>query len=97
MYDICRDIFPCISPDQTGFVNGRYIGCNVHRILNLQNLCKERDINGLLLSLDFQKDVDMLDWDILCIGIFWIPLIGFPLHVLALSARASVPIMGTAI
>ena len=52
-----------ISTDQNGFVPGRYIGLNIHRILNLIELCKNKDINGLLLNIDFEKAFDCIEWD----------------------------------
>lgn len=33
-----------ITPDRTGFVPGRYIGCNFQRIQNFLYLCKEEKI-----------------------------------------------------
>ena len=52
-----------ISDDQNGFVPNRYIGLNIHRILNLIEICKQEDINGLLLNIDFEKAFDCIEWD----------------------------------
>jgi len=52
-----------ISQDQNGFVPGRYIGLNIHRIINLIELCKTGDINGVLLNIDFEKAFDCIEWD----------------------------------
>jgi len=52
-----------ISEDQNGFVPGRYIGININRILNLIELCKDNQINGVLLNIDFEKAFDCIEWD----------------------------------
>jgi len=52
-----------VSEDQNGFVPGRYIGLNIHRILNLIELCKSNNINGILLNIDFEKAFDCIEWD----------------------------------
>jgi len=52
-----------ISEDQNGFVPGRYIGLNINRILNLIELCKDNQINGVLLNIDFEKAFDCIEWD----------------------------------
>jgi len=62
--DRCRDTLPhIINPDQTGFVPGRYIGTNIFRTLNLQDHCKDNNINGTLLNLDFEKAFDSIEWN----------------------------------
>jgi hypothetical protein len=52
-----------ISTDQSGFVKERYIGCNIQRIQNLIELCKEDHINGSLINIDFEKAFDTIGWD----------------------------------
>jgi len=52
-----------VSDDQNGFVPGRYIGLNIHRILNLIEICKINKINGILLNIDFEKAFDCIEWD----------------------------------
>jgi len=52
-----------VSDDQNGFVPGRYIGLNIHRILNLIEICKNNNINGILLNIDFEKAFDCIEWD----------------------------------
>ena len=44
-----------ISPDQTGFVDNRYIGCNIQRLENPKKVCLEENINGVLININFEK------------------------------------------
>jgi exonuclease III len=52
-----------ISTDQSGFVKGRYIGCNIQRIQNMIELCKSNQINGSLINIDFEKAFDTIEWE----------------------------------
>ena len=61
--DRCKDLVPkIISTDQTGFVNGRYIGTNIIRIQNLIAHCTNNGINGTLINVDFEKAFDSIEW-----------------------------------
>ena len=51
-----------IHPDQTGFVKGRYIGENIRLISDIMEQTKKLNCPGILLSLDFQKAFDTLEW-----------------------------------
>ena len=51
-----------ISEDQTGFVPGRYIGDNVRLIYDLIYHLNENDLPGLLVSIDFEKAFDSVNW-----------------------------------
>ena len=51
-----------IHPDQTGFVKGRYIGENIRLITAIMEQTKLQNIPGILLSLDFRKAFDSLEW-----------------------------------
>ena len=64
-----------ISSDQNGFVPGRFIGLNIHRILNLIDLCEKNQINGLLLNIDFEKAFDCVEWDFIYTAL---KVFGFP-------------------
>ena len=44
-----------ISPEQSGFISGRYIGDNTRLIYDLMYCCENSDITGLLMLVDFQK------------------------------------------
>lgn len=51
-----------ISCDQTGFINGRYIGENTGLIYDIMNYTDEINIPGLLLKIDFEKAFDTTSW-----------------------------------
>jgi hypothetical protein len=51
-----------ISTDQSGFVKGRYIGCNIQRIQNTIEMCKMENLNGTLVNIDFEKAFDTIEW-----------------------------------
>ena len=51
-----------INNDQTGFLKGRFIGENIRLIDSLVNYTSTKNIPGLLLSLDFEKAFDTLEW-----------------------------------
>ena len=51
-----------IHPDQTGFVKDRYIGENIRLISDIMEQTKKLNCSGILLSLDFQKAFDTLEW-----------------------------------
>ena len=52
-----------IHKDQTGFINGRYIGENLLKIISIIEFCDENDIPGLLISIDFEKAYDQVEWN----------------------------------
>ena len=63
MANRCKKLLPSIiGTDQSGFVEHRYIGCNIMRLHNLIDLCKEEELNGLLLNIDFEKAFDSIEW-----------------------------------
>ena len=51
-----------INIDQTGFIKGRYIGQNITNIIDILHCCEQEDISGVLISVDFVKAFDSLDW-----------------------------------
>ena len=51
-----------IHPDQTGFVKGRYIDENIRLIADVMEQTRKVNLSGILLSLDFQKAFDTLEW-----------------------------------
>ena len=50
-----------ISPNQTGFLKGRYIGENVRIIQEIIENVNSQDKSGLILFTDFQKAFDSID------------------------------------
>ena len=51
-----------IKHDQTGFIKGRYIGENIRLKIDAMEYTKVLDIPGILVSLDFRKTFDSLEW-----------------------------------
>ena len=51
-----------INNDQTGFLKGRFVEENTLLINSLICYAKEQNIPGLLLSLDFGKAFDTIEW-----------------------------------
>ena len=52
-----------IHPDQTGFVKGRYIGDNLRLVYDLIHFLDNNNLPGLLVSIDFEKAFDSVNWD----------------------------------
>ena len=51
-----------VHSDQTGFIKGRYIGQNIRLIIDIMEHTKSQNIPSILVSLDFQKAFDSLEW-----------------------------------
>ena len=51
-----------IHPDQKGFVPDRYIGENINEIISTIDKLETEDHPGLLVSIDFYKAFDTLEW-----------------------------------
>ena len=54
-----------IKEDQTGYVQGRYIGQNIRLITDIMKVTELESIPGLAIFIDFQKTFDTLDWNFL--------------------------------
>ena len=52
-----------ISESQAGFLKGRFIGETTRIIYDVLDYCKTNNIPGLLLTIDFEKAFDTIDWD----------------------------------
>ena len=48
--------------DQTGFIKGGYIAENIRLIIDIMEHTKSESIPGILVSLDFRKVFDSLEW-----------------------------------
>ena len=51
-----------IHEDQTGFVPGRYIGDNLRLLYDIIHYLNDENLQGLLVSIDFEKAFDSVDW-----------------------------------
>ena len=52
-----------INCDQTGFIKGRYIGQNINILMYVLEIAENEQIPGVILSVDFEKAFDSLDWE----------------------------------
>ena len=57
-----------ISPDQTGFLKGRYIGQNIRLFNDVVEQTKIQNIRGILVQLDFCKTLDTIQWSFIKIN-----------------------------
>ena len=54
-----------ISPEQSGFISGRYISDITRLIYDLMSIAEEQNIPGLLMLVDFEKAFDSISWNFL--------------------------------
>ena len=54
-----------ISPDQTGYLKGRYIGDNIRTIFDIIEYTKIKQIPGMMVLIDFEKAFDSISWNFL--------------------------------
>ena len=60
-----------VHPDQTGFIKGRYIGENVRLIRDIMKQTRVNNTPGILISVDFKKAFDPLEWSCIQSALFW--------------------------
>ena len=51
-----------INEDQTGYIQGRFIGCNIRLTEDIMSFTAHNNIPGILLLIDFEKAFDSLKW-----------------------------------
>ena len=51
-----------IEDDQTGYISGRFMGCNIRLIEDIIFQSSRMNIAGILLTIDFEKAFDSLKW-----------------------------------
>ncbi len=51
-----------IHSDQTGFIDGRYIGENIVRIFDIMDHAEEQNIPAAIMSIDYEKAFDFIEW-----------------------------------
>lgn len=54
-----------ISPDQTGFIRGRFIGTNLINIRSIMDHVESTDSTGIMLAVDYKKAFDTIRWDLI--------------------------------
>ena len=52
-----------INTDQSGYIRGRYIGCNVRNIIDIYDFTETCNIGGAMISIDLEKAFDTLEHD----------------------------------
>ena len=52
-----------INTDQSGYIRGRYIGCNVRNIIDIYDFTETFNLGGAMISIDFEKAFDTLEHD----------------------------------
>ena len=62
-----------IHMDQTRFMSGRFIGKNIRVLYDIMHMAEQREMPGLLLSMDFEKAFDSIAHSFLfeCLFIFF--------------------------
>ena len=59
MMEVMPDI---IHSDQKGFMKSRRMACNIRKIFDLMIYCEEQNIDSIILSLDFMKCFDKIEF-----------------------------------
>ena len=59
-----QNIIPSIvNTDQTVYIKGRYMGQNIRLLLDIINNYNTKDKQGFIMTLDFTKAFDTLEWN----------------------------------
>ena len=51
-----------VDTDQTGYIKGRYIGENIRTVTDVIHYLSKKNLNGIILLIDFQKAFDSVSW-----------------------------------
>ena len=54
-----------VSPNQTGYIKGRYIGDNIRTIYDIIEFSSLKNLPGMIVMLDFEKAFDSISWQFL--------------------------------
>ena len=68
-----KNVLPyIIHHNQTGYIKDRFIGETIRSIYDIMDWTANKNIPGLMISIDFQKAFDSIEWDFLfkCIEAF---------------------------
>ena len=58
-------LYPIINENQSGFMPGRSISVNIHKLLDILNYTDEKQIEAFILSCDYKKCFDKIDFSAL--------------------------------
>jgi exonuclease III len=59
---LCKVLPYIINEDQTGYIKGRFIGCNIRQIEDAFLYCNMYNKPGIILTIDFEKAFDSINW-----------------------------------
>ena len=57
-----RVIGDIVGPDQTAYIKGRFIGSNVRLMRDVFDLYNMKNLSGLFMFIDFEKEFDSVEW-----------------------------------
>jgi hypothetical protein len=60
---LCKVLPHIIDEDQTGYVKGRFIGCNIRQIEDIIIHSELNKTPGIILTIDFEKAFDSVNWN----------------------------------
>jgi hypothetical protein len=60
---LCTVLPHIIHEDQTGYIKGRFIGCNIRLIEDVMFYTEINKLPGIILNIDFEKAFDSVNWD----------------------------------
>ena len=58
-----------VNSDQTGYIKGRFIGCNVRNIIDIFDNLEKTEMGGAIISIDFEKAFDSLEHNFIYIAL----------------------------
>ena len=62
---LCKVLPYLVNEDQTGYIKGRFIGCNIRIIEDTIIFTELNDLPGIVLTIDFEKAFDSISWKFL--------------------------------
>ena len=54
-----------ISPCQTAYISGRYIGENTRLLFDILTFARDKEINGMIAAADFEAAFESVSWEYL--------------------------------
>jgi len=60
---LCKVLPNIIHEDQTGYIKGRFIGCNIRLIEDVMFFTEMNNLPGIILNIDFEKAFDSINWN----------------------------------
>ena len=69
---LCKVLPIIVEDDQTGYIKGRFIGCNIRMIEDAMIYTNSNNLPGILLNIDFEKAFDSINWTFIdeCLAAF---------------------------